>query len=264
MRLFFCIIALFFSTITIAEQKIETIQLNHRLAIEVLPEIQAFLPTKATARAYDEFIIIKADSKIIHSIEQLINKLDTPSQRLRISVLKTDKNLSNQQGNQLSANIAINDDERNSDLSIQHWSTQSARNKDHSYQVQGIAGKPVLIMLGQDIPQKEQYLILRNDGDLAIQSNTSYIKLNNGFQAIARILPNNQVIIDIHPAFSNLNPHTGSINNSNIISTISGPASTWLELGHVDNEKNIEKRGISSYHSHHQLQQTIYIKVDLL
>ena len=49
-----------FSSIAIADAKIETIQLNHRLAVEVLPEIQAFLPEKATARAFNDFIIVKA------------------------------------------------------------------------------------------------------------------------------------------------------------------------------------------------------------
>ena len=78
-----------FSSIIFAEQKIEPIQLNHRLAVEVLPEIQAFLPEKATARAFNDFIIVKAENDVIHSIRQLINKLDTPPQRLRITVLKT-------------------------------------------------------------------------------------------------------------------------------------------------------------------------------
>ena len=52
--------------------KIETIQLNHRLAVEVLPEIHAFLPEKATARALNDFIIVKAEPDDLRQIKTLI------------------------------------------------------------------------------------------------------------------------------------------------------------------------------------------------
>jgi hypothetical protein len=251
------------STIAIAKQQIETIQLNHQLASQVLPQIQPFLPEKATASAYSDLIIIKAEPSEIREIKQLIDRLDTPVQRLKVSVLQTDEILDKQKGNHLSADININEDSVSGGVSANRWSTQQARNKEHSYQAQGIAGKPIRIMMGQTIPQKNQYLVLRSDGDLAIQSNTSYIDLNNGFQAVARVLPNNQVMIDIHPSFARLNSH-GTIDSSTIVSSVSGPANTWIELGQIDNEKNLKKQNATSYHSHRQQQQTIYIKVEQL
>ena len=98
----FCFFITLFSCPLFAEAKIETIQLNHRLASEVLPEIQAFLPEKATARAFNDFIILQADLKTIKQIKQLINQLDTPMQRLKISVVRTDQLLSNQDSSQVS------------------------------------------------------------------------------------------------------------------------------------------------------------------
>lgn len=58
----FCIFITLFSGQLLAENRIETIQLNHRLTSEVLPEVQAFLPKEATARAFNDFIIIQAEA----------------------------------------------------------------------------------------------------------------------------------------------------------------------------------------------------------
>ena len=70
MKILFLITALLFSNISIAEPKIETIQLNHRLATEVLPKVQAFLPSNTPARAFNNFIIIKAEADVINNIKE--------------------------------------------------------------------------------------------------------------------------------------------------------------------------------------------------
>ena len=57
--LLFVVFSLFSVCLT-AEPKIETIELHHRLATELLPDIQAFLPKDSTARAFQNLIIIKA------------------------------------------------------------------------------------------------------------------------------------------------------------------------------------------------------------
>ena len=253
-----------FSSFVLAEQKIETIQLNHRLATEVLPEIQAFLPSDATARAFNDYIILQAKPSALKDVKQLINQLDTPLQRLKISVLKTDEQLSKQKELEVGADVSINNEGASAVASVNTWSTNTTRNKDQRYQAQGIAGTPILISLGQEFPQERQDLLILANGAVAVQSSTDYISINSGFQAIARILPNHQAIIELHPRFSQLSKRSGTIDTSNIITTISGPVGTWIELGHIDNENNIEKQGATSYRSHRNLQQTIYIKVDPL
>ncbi|NOQ94780.1 MAG: hypothetical protein GQ547_09135 [Methylophaga sp.] len=262
-RLIFVLFSLF-STVLLAEQNIETIQLNHRLTTEVLPEIQAFLPKNATARAFNDYIILKASPAVLKEVKQLINQLDTPLQRLKISVLRTNEQLSNHASRQIGADIEISDDGASGHASVKTWSTHSVRNKDQHYQAQGIAGKPVIISLGQEIPQKEQDIVIFANGSIGVQSSTHYISIESGFQAVARILPNHQAIIDIHPRFSQLSKRNGMIETSDILTSIAGPVGTWIELGHIDNENNIEKQGATRYRSHRKRQQTIYIKVDPL
>ncbi|MDH5357940.1 MAG: hypothetical protein OEY48_05245 [Gammaproteobacteria bacterium] len=245
-----------------SDTRIETIQLNHRLAVEVLPEVQAFLPKDVTARAFNDVIILKAQPDVIHEIKQLIHKLDTPLQRLKITVLRTNERLSDQQRSQIDAEILVDDEGTSSGVSVQTWSTQNTNNKDQQYEAQGIAGRPILISMGQEIPQQEQYLVLRADGDLTVQSNTNYLDIFNGFQAVARILPNHHATVDIHPIFSHFSKQSGVIDRSQIITSISGPVGVWLEVGSISNEKNIEKQGVTRYHSHQETQQILYLKVE--
>jgi len=261
--LLFSILCLFASLVW-AEQKIDTIQLNHRLAVEILSEVQAFLSKEATARAFNDYIIVQANPAELTQIKQLINQLDTPLQRLKVSVLRTDEKLSQQHSLEAGADLSINNEGTSAAASINAWSTNKVRNKDHLYQAQGIAGNPILISMGEDIPQQQQEILIFPSGAIAVQSSTDYISINNGFQAVARVLPNHQVIIDIHPRFAQLSKRNGIIQSSEIISSISGPVGTWIELGHIDNKNNIDKQGTTSYRSHRQLQQTIYIKVDPL
>lgn len=253
-----------FSQFSLAAPTIETIQLNHRLASEVLPEIQAFLPKNATARAFNELIIIKAEKHEIETLRQLIYKLDTPAQRILISVLKTYDTISDRRNVELSGDIEISDSHAAGQVKLEGWSTKDNKNSDQYFQARGIAGRPILIAMGEIIPQKEQYLVLRDDISLAINEITHYLDINSGFEAIATILPNHQTIIEIHPGFGQYITQNGIIQHSRLFTSVSGPIDTWLEIGQLHHQKNIEKAGTTSYHSESQKQQAIYIKVEQL
>lgn len=250
------------SLAVVADSKIETIQLNHRLAAEVLTEIQPFLPAEATARAANDFIILKASSHVINDIKQLINQLDTPAQSITISVLKTDEMLSEKQRTQIGADVVVNEHGGDGAVSIRHWSTSNNRNKEQHYQARGIAGQAIAIITGQALPQKEQFLLLNTHGDLAVQTTTTYIDINNGFQAIAHILPSHHVSVEIYPQFASLSKRNGVIDQSQMFTSVSGPVGTWLEIGQISHDKRIAQTGTTQYQTQHSQQQFIYLRVD--
>lgn len=252
------------SSLLLADNKIETIQLNNRLASEVLFEIQAFLPEQATARASNNLIILQATPNIIAEIRQLINTLDISPKNLTISVMKTDTVLSDEQRSRIYSDIIINENSVSAGLSVEQWSTSNTRNKDQHYHARGLAGRPIMISNNQALPQVEQYLLLSSNGDRAVQTNTSYLNINNGFQAIANILPNRQVSLDIYPQFASFSKRNGILESSQLSSSLSGSIGVWIELGQVSSAKNKTKLGASRYQTHHQQQQFIYIKVEEL
>ncbi|MBL4638714.1 MAG: hypothetical protein JKY76_05065 [Proteobacteria bacterium] len=251
-----------FSVCLYATPKIETIELQHRLATEILSDIQAFLPQDSTARAFQNLIIIKAEPTTIREIRELIQQLDQPLQRIKITVVRTDQNLADRQATQTSAEVEISDGDIDAAVGIRHWSTKESRDSDRLYRAQGIAGNPITISMGQDIPQHEQLIFIGSNGDMAVETSTSYISLDNGFQAVARLINAQQVHVDIHPFFSQLSARNGIIEQSQVITTLVGPIGQWLELGHISDEENIDNTGVNRYHSHQTQQQRLYLKVE--
>jgi len=262
-KLILIILSLWCSAVLAASQ-IETVQVNHRLAQEILPEVTAVLPANATARAFNNMIIIKAEPETITAVKKLINTLDTPPQRLKITVLKTATKLASEQQSQWQGHIDIDEKNSSANVAVETWSTDSDNKDNAQYQAQGLAGLPIRLNMGQLIPQTQQDVVIRFNGDVFIQTNTNYIPINNGFEAIARVLPNNQVSIEIYPQFSSYSQRHGTIDHTDLITTISGPASTWLELAQIDTNENRNVDGSKHYQTHKQTQQYLYIKLEHL
>ena len=259
---FFLLIMLCLTTTSVwADPQIETIQLKHRLAEEVLPQVEPFVPKQDTIKAYGDMLIIKAEPETIDQIKSLVTKLDVAEKSIIINVMKSDRRLGSAQGNHLQADIDLKNSDSNS-VEYQHWSTRDSKNQDQHYRARGISGRPVMIMMGQDVPQQQNLVLLRPNGDIAVQGNTQYLNINSGFQAVATLLPNARVKVEIHPAFSEYNPQDKTINHSAVISTVEGKLGQWLELGGIV-KQNREESDTIHYRTQHQQQQYLYIKIDL-
>ncbi|MCP3688357.1 MAG: hypothetical protein GY784_08080 [Gammaproteobacteria bacterium] len=247
-----------------AEIKLETIELEHRLASDVLPTVQAFLPSNSTARAHKNLIIIKADNVVINEVRELIKQLDTPLQRINITLVNTDQNLAGRQKTNIDFGIAVNDGgDVSVNAGVNHWSTKESRNRDQQYRAQGLTDNPITISMRQDTPQQDQLIFVGPFGH-GVETNTTYISLDNGFQAVARLLAEQQVQVDIHPFFSALSRSSGSISQSQAITSLVGPLGQWIELGYIGKQENIDSIGTRTYSSHQTQVQRLYLKVELI
>jgi hypothetical protein len=255
MKILLFVMFTLFSANLFAEMKLETIELKHRLASDVLPDVQAFLPPEGTARAHQNLILIKADQVTINEIRALIKEIDTPLQRIRITMVNTDQNLANKQ--------KTIDGDVNENVRVNHWSTKDNRNKDKQYRAQGLTDNPITISMGQDIPQQDQLIFVGPFGR-GVETNTTYVSLDNGFQAVAHILAEQQVHVDIHPFFSELSRRNGTISQSQAITSLVGPLGQWLELGYIGEQENIDNIGARTYSSHQAQIQRLYLKVELI
>jgi hypothetical protein len=240
---------------------INTIQMKHRLAEDILPQIQPFLTEESTARAYRDMIILKTDPDTFFEVHALIKKLDVPLQRVKISVMRTNLTHEEIQARSTSIEVRLKDSAQGR-ASVQRWSTHANDAQDQYYQAQGIDGRPVTINMGRDIPQQQQVVFFGNNGNIAVSDETYYVSVQSGFQAIARVMPDMQVRVTIHPIFGQFSPVSGDIQHSQIITTISGPSNEWLELGRISNEKNIDNQGVTSYNTQRHHQQNLFLKVE--
>jgi hypothetical protein len=69
------------------------------------------------------------------------------------------------------------------------------------FQAQGINEHPILISLDQQTPQTEQLVLFNTSGDSAVSTQTHYLNIENGFNAVVNLRANNQVTVAIHPFF---------------------------------------------------------------
>ncbi len=261
------LIMLLMSSIAWAEDTIEMIQLNHRSPSDIMEQVHAFMPQGTTARSYNNMIIVKASPAGIKEIRSLIETLDTPLQRVKITVLNSDRELSHDDLRQLSTDIWVSNRGVSGSVSVDSRSGRHRSEINQTYQAQGIAGSPIFISMGRSIPQQERYLVFLPYGGIAEQVDNYYLNVNSGFQAVVRVQENSLAIVDVHPVFSRFTGYDKEYKPyqySEIVTQISGTVGSWIKLGQIDNEINVAKRGATRYHSDYQKQQTVYLKVDVL
>lgn len=261
MRIALLLSALLLSVSVYAETQIHTIKLKHRLAAEILPQIEAFLPETATIRAYDNLLILKSDRATLANVQQLLDKLDKPQQSLIVTVTRSTEELSQQRGSSSQIDIEA-DEDINASVRINRWSTNNRDERDQNYRARTISGNPVSISLGEDIPQQQQLVFIGPRG-VAVDNETRYISTANGFQAVPYLLPDGQVRVEIHPFFSKLSRVEGNIRSSDLITTVVGRIGAWLEIGRITENAEHERDGVTSYRSHGEQQQILYLKIEL-
>src|SRR5690554_1185893 len=117
--------------------KIRTIELQHRLAAEILPLIEPMTDNYTTINGHDNLLIIKGSSQSFNDIEQLVKQLDSKQQSITVTVLRTQQQLADQHIADDQLNIDLQEPQRSS-VEIKRWSTKDSRERDQQYQARGI------------------------------------------------------------------------------------------------------------------------------
>lgn len=255
------IITLLLSSLAVANDEIHTISLKHRLASELLPQVEAFLPETATIRAYDNLLILKSDRATLANVQQLLEKLDKPQQGLIVTVMRSSETIGHQHGGSNRVDIEAGADV-NASVAINRWSTSDRDNQNQQYRARTVSNYPVSINLGEDIAQQQQLVFIGRHG-VAVADDTRYISTANGFQALPQLLPDGQVRVEIHPFFSKLSRVDGDIRSSDVITTVVGRLGDWLEIGRITDNAEAEQSGVTNYRSHGERSQILYLKTEL-
>ena len=259
-----CLLFVLFSSFSSAvadELNINTIDLKYRLASDVLPQIEAFIPKGATVKGHENLLILKSDAQTYFEIKKLIKKLDTPLKRVMVTVLRTHASLSELQGNSVQIDLEV-DDTVSANTQVRRWSNRTGKDENNYFRAQGINEQPILVKLEQQTPREEQLVLFNTSGDSAVSTKTHYINIQSGFNAVVKAHANNQVTVEIHPVFGEINSK-GDIKHSQVFTTVAGPVDHWLAIGQVNNEKSIESSQLNRYTTQRN-QQNLYLKVSLI
>jgi hypothetical protein len=244
-------------------QGLEIIELRHRSAEQLLPQLTPFVEPGGALSGVNDKIFLRASARNQAEIRQLVAALDTPLRRLMISVRQDASDSGSDSGGGVSARVEVGPG--GSAVSGRGHLTQSdsRSRRDISQQVQTIDGGRAAIMVGQSFFLPLRQVVLTPTGVIVSESLVQR-DLGTGFVAVPR-LNGERVTLEISPRDDTPGSLPGSVNIQRLVTTVSGRLGEWLELGGSVGEQNGNTAGIASYGTQSaSRQRRLMLKVDEL
>lgn len=246
----------------------ELIQLNYRMADEVLPLVQTALDGQGKASAYGNQLLINAEPDKIAEIRDLLGQLDRAPRRLLISVDTSESSLDDGTGYRVDGSISAGDVEviagrgeiqGRDQVRIIRRSTDSR--SGGTQQVQATEGYPALIQVGQSVP-----LTSTSVGPYGqVYQNTQYHNVNQGFYVTAT-LAGDRVNLSISTSNDRVNQYQpGVIDTQSTDTRVSGRLGEWIPLGGVSEQSQRNDSGFArQYSTQGSSDMSMRIKVEAL
>ena len=221
----------------LADYPIEVFELQARPLEEILPVIRPFAGPDGTVTGMGNSLVVRAAPARIREIRQLLSRLDRPPHRLVISVGNQGDSSAHSSGYSASADIRVGDaqvginspgfpvDDTRARLRLHDRSSQGERNS--SYRVQALEGRPAFIRSGVRVPyyERQYYPYARNT--------THWQDVSSGFYVVPR-LNGDTVTLEIQQHDDRLGRGRGTIGTQSAATVVRGRLGEWLELGGID------------------------------
>ncbi|MDX5373019.1 MAG: secretin [Pseudomonadaceae bacterium] len=247
-----CLLALTLGLSLPLQAATELIQLNYRMADDVLPLVQTALDGQGKASAYGNQLLINASPDKIAEIRDLLGQLDQAPRRLLISVDTSESSLEHGSGYRVDGSASAGDVEviagrgeiqGRDQVRIIRRSTDSR--SGGTQQVQATEGYPALIQVGQSVP-----LTSTNVGPYGqVYQNTEYRNVNQGFYVTAT-LAGDRVNLSISTSNDRVNRYQpGVIDTQSTDTRVSGRLGEWIPLGGVSEQSQYSDSDFARRHS---------------
>lgn len=259
-----------------AEMSIESVNLHHRNAQEIIPILKPLLAKGGSITGTGYKLFIKSDPENIAQIRHLLGQIDVAAKNLLVSVSMDPAVMNN--STQASTRIHINNrhSKRNADKT-----TNAKQNKHEKHRimydthllqemhtqrapavqtVRVSEGLWATIRTGQGIPVATR---TRNP-DGTVTDTYTYQAVASGFQVLPRV-NGDQVTLTIRPQVQSIkNTNNGTYNSTELETTVSGKLGQWIPLGGVSTSVESSGSGIV-YHTeqHNNENNRIFVKVEL-
>lgn len=263
---------------------IQSIQLKHRPADEIIPVIKPLLGPDDSLTGQGYQLFIRTSDSNFEQIRQMVNKLDRAAKLLLISVFQGDDRELRALG--VSGNLQVQDS--NSNISVGsanqsarrgadvQYSTRNASAGAHTLSTRGrLTDNPIhqlrisegsegYIETGKSIPYiSGSYWRGRRHG--IVEGGVDYKDISTGFYVLPRV-HDEQITLDVSPyKQSQSRQRSGAIETQSASTRITGQLGQWLAIGGVSGQTRRSSTGIGSYGSTQSRDNaSIWIKADLV
>ncbi len=240
---------LVFCTQAAADYPLEIIQLKSRPVAEMIPILQPFIDHDGSIAGMNDQLIIRTSPDNLAEIRKILQRLDQPPRRLRISVRQSSDSQTAHRGSAADINSMIgkhakvivgqpqDDGVR---LRMKQAKTRSDMDVTHTLQV--LEGYPAFIATGQAVAIPEQTTLIHNN-TLYQQRTTRYRNVTSGFYVIPR-LQGSRVTLEITPQMDRPGNSPGHYEIQQAHTTISGNLGEWIAIGSVNHETHEQERDL--------------------
>ncbi len=263
---------------------IQTIQLTHRPADEIMPVIKPMLGTDDSLTGQGYQLFIRTSEQNFEQIKQMVSKLDTAAKLLLISVFQgNDRELralgvsGNFQYQDADTNVSLGSTDkpakrgadvkystRNASAGAHTFSTRGRLSDNPIHQLRISEGSEGYIETGESIPYfSGSYW--RGGRHGIVDGGVDYKDINTGFYVLPRV-HGEQVTLDVSPyKQSQSRKRGGDIETQSASTKISGQLGQWLAVGGVTGQTRSASSRVGSYGSTQSRDNaSIWIKADLV
>lgn len=239
---------------------IETIQLLHRSAEEVIPIVRPMLDPEGSLTGTGYKLIIKSTPNNISQIQAMLEEIDVNPNQLKISVSYQDQSKLNDQGGSVavqakgdigSVEIGDPNNQQDGDLTITNsndkikfdsriYQTKSKNNKTDVQTMSVTEGYWGTISMGQAIPYAQRF---RNP-DGTVTESVHYKKIMTGFRVKPQTNGDN-VTLTIQQQKQSRGNNGIAIDTNQVETVITGKLGQWIFIGGTDHNKNLSESGIN-------------------
>jgi hypothetical protein len=225
-------------------QALEIIDLRHRGAEQLLPQLMPFVEPGGALTGMNDKLFLRASSRNQADIKALVASLDIPVRRLMISVRQEGADAGSERGAGISGRVEVGAGGTAISGRGHLYQSDSRSRRDTTQQVQTIDGGRAAILVGESMLLPLRQVVLTPAGVVVSESFVQR-DLGTGFVAVPR-LSGDRVTLEISPRDDTPGPLPGSVNVQRLLTTVSGRLGEWLELGGSAGEQSGNSAGIAS------------------
>ncbi|MBI5919138.1 MAG: secretin [Nitrosomonadales bacterium] len=235
----------------------EVVTLQYRSAEEILPVVRTMLDRDGAASGMNNQLILRTSPANLAEIRVLLQSMDTPPRRLRITVLQDVDSTTLNRLREISGSVAVG---RNARIGIAAGAAgglqvgvgqganqvqarmvdgESAGVDHKSQQVQVLEGARALVRVGQDVPTVQRQII-QSPWQMQVIESTQYRDVGSGFYVVPRLNGERVTLEVISQNDSLVQPQSGNVVTQiqQVKTEVSGRLGEWLVLGELGRQSS--------------------------
>lgn len=241
-----------------AAQELQIIELNYRLAEDVIPALQPLLESGGVISGMDAVLFVRTSPANLEQIRQAVALLDRRPRQLLVSVGQGTVEYDRGAAVRGTATIG-NDDVQvgvnrppGNDTGVSVYARQGTQRTDlrNVSSVRALEGTETFIAIGQSAPLTTTQVSPGWTGPTVVQT-SEYRDASTGFYAIAR-LSGDVVTLEVSPQQQRIRGPASDrrVETAGVTTRVSGRLGEWMQVGTSAGSSRSDDRGLLTWGSH--------------